>query len=183
MTQIFLVVGAPATGKSTASRAVCDHFAKSVHIPVDDLRTMVRSGLVLPSPEWDDEVTSQLALARSTAVGMATRYRDAGFTVVVDDFVDPLHLREYRDLGGTDGVRKILLYPTQDEAHRRNLARAGASVERHYIDDGIRHVYSLISAALADLRASGWQVLDTTTMTVEATVAAIVGRGTAGAPG
>ena len=32
------MVGAPAVGKSTASKAVCAEFAHSLHIPVDDLR-------------------------------------------------------------------------------------------------------------------------------------------------
>src|SRR4028118_2364256 len=109
VTAIYVVVGPPAAGKSTTSRALCALFGRSVHIPADDLRDMVCSGRVLPSPEWGAEVTHQLALARATAVDMATRYRDAGFTVVIDDFVDPAHLQEYRGLddaggGGTGGL-------------------------------------------------------------------------------
>src|SRR4028118_337769 len=173
VTAIYVVVGPPAAGKSTTSRALCARFARSVHIPADDLRDMVCSGRVLPSPEWGAEVTHQLALARATAVDMATRYRDAGFTVVIDDFVDPAHLQEYRCLDDANGVRKVVLHPTQDEAHRRNHARGGDAVELGYIDAGIRHVYGLISAGRTELEATGWQILDTTAWSVDETVAAI----------
>jgi predicted kinase len=173
VTAIYVVVGPPAAGKSTTSKALCDRFAKSVHIPVDDLRDMVCSGRVLPSPEWGTEVTHQLALARATAVDMARRYRDAGFTIVIDDFVDPSHLQEYRCLDDADGVRKVVLHPTQDEAHRRNHARGGDAVDMGYIDAGIRHVYGLISAGRPELEDTGWQFLDTTTWSVDDTVAAI----------
>lgn len=174
MADIFLIVGPPAVGKSTASRALCARFARSVHVPVDDLRTMVVSGLVLPQPQWSDELALQVTLARSAAVDMAAKYRDAGFTVVLDDFVDPHHLREYSAMGEATGVRKVLLHPAEEEARRRNFVRAGDTPDRDYIDVGIRHVYGLIAAGLGELQERGWLILDTTTMTVEDTVAAIL---------
>ena len=174
MADIFLIVGPPATGKSTTSRALCAQFPRSVHIPVDDLRMMVSSGLVLPQPQWSDELALQVSLARGAAVDMATRYRAAEFTVVIDDFVDPHHLVEYRKFGQAPRVRKVLLHPAEDEARRRNFVRAGDTPDRNYIDAGIRHVYGLISAAMSELQQSGWLILDTTTMTVDQTVAAIL---------
>ena len=64
MPPIFLIVGAPATGKSTASRALAARFPKSVAIGVDDLRNMVIGGVVHPSAAWSDELVAQLQLAR-----------------------------------------------------------------------------------------------------------------------
>ena len=38
---------------AATARALAAHFEKSLHIPVDDLREMVVSGLALPGPTWD----------------------------------------------------------------------------------------------------------------------------------
>ena len=100
MSELFVVVGAPAVGKSTASKAVCIEFARSLHIPVDDLRDMVVSGHAMPGEAWSVELAQQVTLARGAALDMAARYRDDGFTVVIDDFLDPLQLQEYRALAG-----------------------------------------------------------------------------------
>ena len=48
MHPIYLVVGPPAVGKSTTSGALAARFPKSLHIPVDDFRNMVVSGIELP---------------------------------------------------------------------------------------------------------------------------------------
>lgn len=71
MKTIYLVVGPPAVGKSTTSRALAARFPRSVHIPVDDLRHMVVAGLALPVAEWSDELTRQVTLARNAAIAMA----------------------------------------------------------------------------------------------------------------
>jgi len=91
---IFLVVGAPAVGKSTVSRALARSFERGVHIPVDDLRDMVAAGRILPSPEWSTGLVEQISLARRSALAMASRYAQAGFAVVLDDFWDPPGLLE-----------------------------------------------------------------------------------------
>ena len=53
MTPIFLITGAPAVGKTTTGRALASRFAKSLHIPVDDVRRMVVSGVRHPGSAWD----------------------------------------------------------------------------------------------------------------------------------
>jgi chloramphenicol 3-O-phosphotransferase len=169
----FVVVGPPAAGKSTTSRALCETFPRSVHISVDKLRETVVTGLVLPSPRWSDELAQQVTLARESAIDMAARYEHAGFTVVVDDFVDPHGLVEYERLSGRPDVRRVVLFPSQEEAHRRNVEREGDTPERDYIDAGIRHVYGLIRASAARLRRDGWHFVDSTSMTVDQTVARI----------
>lgn len=67
MPPIFLIAGAPATGKSTVSRALAARFPQSIAIGVDELRNMVIGGVVHPSAVWDDELVAQLQLARSRA--------------------------------------------------------------------------------------------------------------------
>ena len=116
----------------------------------------------------------QVTLARGAALDMAARYRKDGYTVVIDDFLDPPLLQEYRALAGRPDVRRVILCPDPAEAHRRNLVRSGESEYRDYIDGGIRHVYGYVSAAATALRNEGWTVLDNTAMSVADTVAEIL---------
>ena len=139
MTPIFLIVGGPAVGKSTTSRALAACFPKSIHIPVDDLRMMVVSGLAQPGAAWTLELVEQLLAARQSVTHMALTYRQAGFVVVIDDFWDPdSQLSEYAPLFSHPDVHKVLLFPDQQAAHQRNLDRAGPGATQHYLDQGIQ---------------------------------------------
>lgn len=174
MTAIYLLVGAPASGKTTASRGLAASFPKSIAIPVDDLRGMVVAGLVHPSAEWSDELSAQLRLARSTAAAMASAYADAGYTAVIDDFWDPQsQLAEY-DVLRSAGVRRVILMPEQAQAHAQNLARSGPGQLRDYLDEGIRICYADLHDAAERLRRDGWHILDTTGDTPGATVARLL---------
>ena len=175
MEDTFLLVGAQAVGKSTTGKALAARFPKSVHIPVDDLRAMVASGLSLPSPEWSRELTEQVTLARGVALHMAHDYVAAGFTAVIDDFWDPPRLVEYEDVADGSALCRVLLYPTRDEAYRRNLVRYGPDDPyRRYIDEGIGITYDLLEPIASGLSDEGWLVLDTTDLSVEETVSAIL---------
>jgi len=123
MNPMFLVLGAPAVGKSTTSRALAAHFPKSIHIPVDSIRDMVVSGLALPGTEKNDTLVEQVALARKSVCQMAFNYHEAGFVVVIDDFFHADHMLDYEPLLNHPSTNKILLYPGQMIAHERNLIR------------------------------------------------------------
>lgn len=174
MNPIYLIIGPPAVGKSTTSRALAASFSRSIHIPVDDLRNMVVSGLALPAREWDDELTRQVTLARQAVIGMALGYNEAGFAVIIDDFWDPNRLAEYQTLSGLPHVRRVLLLPDRIEAHRRNLLRSGDSPARMYIDEGIRVVYDGLAGAIGELRRQGWQIVDTSALSVAEVVETIL---------
>jgi adenylate kinase family enzyme len=174
MNPIFLIVGPPAVGKSTTSRALANRFPLSIHIPVDDLRNMVVSGLALPSAEWNAALQQQITLARTTVIQMALAYQQAGFTVIIDDFYDTHLTTDYHTLLQQPHLHKIVLHPDQSAAHHRNFTRAGDSPARAYIDVGIRIVYQQLQPALTQLKQSGWYILDTTTLDVEASVSAIL---------
>jgi hypothetical protein len=173
---IFIIIGPPAVGKSTTSRAIAAHFPKSIHIPVDDFRDMVVSGLVLPGTGWSDELAQQISLARSTVVHMAQSYQAAGFVVVIDDFWDAGHPRDYKALFHLPNLHRVVLLPNQAEAHQRNLERSGNSPSRVYIDGGIRIVYEQLITALPQLRREGYLIIDTTNLSIEATVTTILQR-------
>ena len=172
MPPIFLIVGAPATGKSTASRALAAKYPKSIAICVDDLRAMVVSGMVNPSQSWGSALTEQLQLARKCVTEMAKRYHAAGFVVVIDDFYDPYtQLSEYSDLFGMDEVRRVVLYPEQRKAHAQNLKRSGPGQTHDYLTGGIIFIYNSLNDDAVGLRQRGWHMLDTTEDAVEDTVA------------
>jgi predicted kinase len=173
---IFLLVGAPAVGKSSTAKALASRFPKSVHIPVDNLRDMVVSGLAYPGADWSAALIEQLSLARKTAVQMAIDYSRAGFDVVIDDFWDPVNrLAEYDHLWLLPDAIKVLLYPSQSTAEARNLKRSGAEQATEYIAEGIRLVYSSLGPEIEKLRGAGWRVIDTTDASIDGAVELILG--------
>lgn len=172
---IFLIVGAPAVGKSSTAHALAARFLKSIHIPVDEMRDMVVSGLTHPSDNWGESLIEQLAAARESVSQMAVTYNRAGFVVVIDDFWDPnSQLSEYRRLFDERHVYRVLLFPSQSTALARNLGRSGAGEASDYIAGGIQFVYAHLAMVIADLEQHGWFVLDTTDRNVEETVTAIL---------
>jgi len=171
VTHIFLVVGAPAVGKSTTAHALSARFQKSIHIPVDDVRDMVVSGLVHPGETWGADLVEQLTLARRNVTHMAKTYNQAGFAVVIDDFWDPnSRLMEYAELFREPNAHRILLYPSQQAAEERNRRRSGPNGETDYIAGGIRIVYENLRMEVDNLQREGWMIVDTTDKSIEATV-------------
>lgn len=176
MHPIFLLVGGPAVGKSSTARALAARFARAIHIPVDNLRDMVVSGMAMPSREWSEELAHQVSLARDTALHMARAYHSAGFAVVLDDFYDPHALQEYRAFARHPQLSRVVLLPNQQTAHQRNAQRAGSANERGYIDEGIRISYQLLTPAVDQLAREGWVVVDNDKLSIEDTVTAILQR-------
>lgn len=170
MQPLFLLIGPPAVGKSSTSKALAAKYGKSIHIPVDDIRNMVVSGLALPGVDWSPELVQQITLARESVIQIACLYQKAGYAVVIDDFFDPNQLHEYRTLLSDPRIHKFVLFPKQEAAHTRNFQRAGDDPGRDYIDQGIRTVYQQLNLTVENLREEGWIVLDTTDLSIEETV-------------
>lgn len=177
MHPIFLIAGAPAVGKSTTAHALAAQYPQSIHIPVDNIRDMVVSGLAYPSLNWSPELIKQLVLARESAAQMAINYNKAGFVVALDDFWDPnSHLLEYHQLFQQPNTFKILLLPNQQAAEERNKKRAGPGDSSTYIADGIRTVYEHLLKETSSLARQGWLVVDTTDKDLETTVKHILAQ-------
>jgi predicted kinase len=175
MQNILLIVGSPASGKSTISQAIAQRSAKGVHIPVDDLRTMVQGGVLHPGPNWTPELIRQLKLARQTATDMALRYREADFLVAIDDFWDSFsQLQEYTTLLKKPNVIPIILKPELSVVLARNHARKPSSEFREHMDDGIRMIYADLDKQESTLKAQGWLIFDTSNDTIDSSVIRII---------
>ena len=176
MNHILLVIGSPASGKSTISREIAKRRPKGVHIPVDDLRTMVHGGAIHPGvPGRPPELEQQLELARQTAADMALRYCEADFLVAIDDFWDPnSHLQEYAALIKQSFVTPVILRPSVSATIARNHARQAPSSFRDALDGAIRLVNTELDKHGEALRAQGWHMVDTSNDTVEESVARIL---------
>lgn len=174
----FLVVGPPAVGKSTVARLLAGTASRGVHVPVDDLREMVVAGLLLPRPEWTPELAEQVTAAREVACAALSSYATRGWTVVIDDFVDPLGLREYDDVVASGTVTAVVLRPDLDTAVARARQRETTEEGATYIIDGVRSIFGLLDQTLPRLLDAGWHVVDNTELDPEATAARIRGLAT-----
>jgi chloramphenicol 3-O-phosphotransferase len=158
MNPIFLILGSPAAGKSTISKALMQRFEKGLHIPVDDFRQMVVSGFSDMSFDLSPALLEQVRLAREAASSMARLYNDAGFAVAIDDFWHTqLPLWDYQQTLGV-GIQRVLLQPsleaTLDRLHKRNKP----SEDKHLLEQAIRYVQSAIETQPET--TLGWHVLD-----------------------
>lgn len=171
MSDAFLILGPPAAGKSTVARALMRRFTRGVHIPVDDVRHMVTSGLVDMSFEFSDELFAQLALAHEAAALMARTYTRGGFAVALDDFWFGAHPEaDYARVLGPD-LHLVLLRPQRPAALARLSARGtdGDSF-RPLLEQAI----AFVDDELERHPKTGWHVIDSTRLTVEETVDAIL---------
>lgn len=175
LSPIFILAGTPGAGKSSVAVALLRRSAHGLHIPVDDLREMVVAGIAHPVPEWTDETGRQFGLARRSAAAMARVYAAAGFAVVIDDVLGPADAEAFPLEAAEFSVRKVLLRPSLDVALQRSAARTVKSFDAELLVDVIRRLYE--TADPAAYAAHGWQIIDSSELSVEETVDAIRAAG------
>ena len=172
---IFIISGVPGSGKTTLSRTLMQRFSRGVHLPVDEFRELVVSGISHPIPKWTDETARQFALARASATDVARRYAQAGFAVAIDDVI--LHEQAILDmLAALDGlaVHRIILRPPVEKALERNRTRKSKSFDPSILEDTIRMLNGVYDQI--DFAASGWLVVDNGLQAVGETVSEVLRR-------
>ncbi len=155
---IFVLTGPPAGGKSTISVELMRCYEFGLHIPVDDLRDWVVSGIAHPVG-WTDETTRQFSLAEQGAADLANRYNDAGFAVAIDHCCEPLTLDELiasRFEGRV--VHKIVVLPSLEVNLRRNRERLGKKFDPEILTDTINRLSPLYRNS--KLAESGWLIFE-----------------------
>lgn len=171
---IFVITGSPAVGKSTFADALMKRFPLGLHLPVDQLREFVVSGIAHPM-EWCDETTRQFKLAEEGAADLAIRYNDAGFAVAIEGCQAPPNLNELvatRFAGRP--VLKIALVTDLETNHRRNRERTNKNFDHRVLTKSIDNLNPLYRTY--DLSSEGWIIIDNSADGIGAAVDAALGH-------
>lgn len=170
---IFLITGPPGAGKSSVAIAILQHFPFGLHLPVDDLREFVVSGIAHPVPHWTDETTRQFNLARQGAVQLAKQYSTAGFAVAIDDIVN---IRDVNDhfIPFLEGytLHKVILLPSPSVAIQRNRERANKAFDTHVLEQPIHTIHQWFTEQ--SVPQHEWLIIDSSDLTIDDTVKRIL---------
>jgi predicted ATPase len=170
---IFLIVGAPGSGKTTLARALMQRFDRGIHIPVDDLREWVVSGCAHPTPEWTDETAVQFELAERSSADLAARYFDAGIAAAIDHIANPDHLEErIVSALAPRPVLRVMLVPTLEVNLDRNASRKNKEFDPGLL---VKSIHGLHRACL-EYDNSDWIKIDNSSLSVEGTVDLILAQ-------
>lgn len=146
---------------------VGQRYPKAVHLPIDDLRELVRSGRASPL-DWNDETTLQFELARRNAARMAADYADSGFAAIIEDVVREADMNQFMPYLSDRALRRVLLLPSLAEVKERNRARTNKTFDTSVLEPVAARLYpTLVEGCRPE---DGWIVVNSTKLAPEATV-------------
>jgi predicted ABC-type ATPase len=163
---IWAITGPPGSGKTTLAQAIMATSRFGVHVPVDDLRLWVTSGLSDSVP-WTEETDRQFRIAEESACSVARIYANNGFDVAIDHCRNPSRWNELTDaeFGGFT-VRKVILLPSLDANLERNRARTNKDFDPSVLEDIIKFTNGHYRQEPLD----GWTVIDNSELTIPQTL-------------
>jgi gluconate kinase len=168
--RVVLIVGVPGAGKTTVARALAERFERSACIEGDHVQHgFTVSGLVGPGDAPAEESHRQLELRWRNCAMLADNFFAEAFTVVVEHAAsDRYWLDLFQDTLRARPLTIIVLAPDPGVAIER---------DRHRSEKQVAHLFAHMDA---DMRRNfpdvGWW-LDTSALTVDQIVAAILDRG------
>jgi hypothetical protein len=164
----WLITGIPGAGKTTAGAALAGRFTRGAHISGDQIQNLIVTGNVPPNPFGDQESDRQIDLCVRNQCLLATSFRAEGFAVVIDYVIaSAARLRTYLELLPDEPVGLVVLAPSIAVARARDRERP----DKHVLS-AWAHLHDQLAQELGDHGL--W--LDTSNLTVAATVNAILAR-------
>ena len=167
---IFFLTGPPGVGKSTVARALADRSEKSIYFDIDLMRLRVVKGLSLPKPgAFSAKTREQFLLAHVATGRAAAMYADAGLDVVAEHCSHTEYIEAFIQAAGPTSV--VSLFAKIESNLKRNLQRSSDSFDYA----GLDFVIKMLSESMPPEHAeAGYQVLDTTQLSIEQTVDQII---------
>jgi guanylate kinase len=159
---ICLITGPAGSGKSSVSNSLAKKFDHSAVIEVDTLRGMIKGGYVRPWPHTE-AADLQLSLSAKNACDMATNFMEKGFNVFIDDVVGRKLLEQYSHFFKGKNFQTFLLMPSLESLLNRFDDRGN--------DGELRERTVELHKQFSEKKDNvSWQVVDSSTQTLEDTV-------------
>ena len=161
--QVILITGNMAAGKSSVAQALAERLPQSVHLRGDVFRRMIVNGRAEMTATLSEEAERQLWLRYRLAAAAANLYLRAGFTVVYQDIIIGPALAEVVAMYRHHPLSVIVLCPRAEVVAAREAARAKTG----YSDESAVHTFDRV---LRDETPRIGYWLDSSNLTITETV-------------
>ncbi len=168
---VLLITGPAGAGKTaTASAWATARVQPTMQFSLDGARQFMKSGRAVPQDGWNDECQWQYELAREACAGLARLYVSRGLSCAIDDAIFPeweavTYEGWAKALEGLPHTMVVLMADLETLA-QRNLER-----DSHVLrQDTVELLHRMMLPWRDQTR---FPVIDTSSMTVDETVAAV----------